>query len=139
NLRQPDAADQLALRIPDRDAAIADRAPGIARAPEIAVDIGAHAVRPALHAVDHEIAEQLLVRQLVVGADIEHMHVALAAGAGIARPFAGAHHIELLEVGREADAVGIRHLLLGDDEIDPPARIDTIAVGRKLAPRGPDA
>ena len=64
-------------------------APGIARDPDIAVDIAAHAVRPALHVVNHEIAEPLLIGELVVGADIEHGHVALAARTGIAWPFAG--------------------------------------------------
>src|SRR3954464_10095590 len=66
---QTDAADQLAFRRPHRHAGIADGAAGVARGPDIAVDVAAHAVRPALHAIDHEIAEPLAVRELVVGAD----------------------------------------------------------------------
>jgi hypothetical protein len=34
--------------------------------------------RAALDAVDHELGEQLLVREAVVGADVEHVYVALA-------------------------------------------------------------
>ena len=62
---------QLALRRPNRDAAVADSAAGIARAPHVAVDVGAHAVGTALHAVDHAIAEQLAVGELVVGPYVE--------------------------------------------------------------------
>src|SRR5205823_10503971 len=122
------AADELAFRRPHGDAAVADRTAGIARAPQIAADVTAHAVRPALHAVDHEIAEQLLIGELVIGADVEHMHVALAAGAAVARPLAGRDDVQLLVVGREREPVGIGHLLLADDEIDAPARIDAVAV-----------
>ena len=106
---QADPADQLAVRIPYRDATIADGAAGIARRPDVAVDIAAHAVRPALHAIDHEVAEAFLVRQLVVGTDIEHRHVALAT-RNIRFPF-----IELAAIGRvgePAAAVG-----MGDDVI----------------------
>src|SRR6266571_6067649 len=62
DLREADASDELALRSPDGHAAVAHGAAGIARAPHVAVDVAAGAVRPALHPVDHEIAEQLLVR-----------------------------------------------------------------------------
>src|SRR5207244_12345231 len=64
-LRQPDPPDELALRVPHRHPAVAERAPAVARDPEVAVDVGAHAVRPALDAVDHEVGEELLIRQLV--------------------------------------------------------------------------
>ncbi len=37
HLRQADAPDQLAVGIPDRDAVVADRPAGVARAPEVAV------------------------------------------------------------------------------------------------------
>src|SRR5205085_5601760 len=107
DLREPDAPDQLAGGIPDRHPAIADGATGVARAPEVALDIGAHAVGPALHAVDHEVAEELAARELVVAADVEHVHVALAARAGVSGAFSGADHVELLVVGREAEPVGI--------------------------------
>src|SRR5262249_54687338 len=110
-----------------------DGAARVAGAPQIALDVRTDAVRPALHAVDHEVAEELLVGQLVVGADVEHVHVALAARAGVAGAFARADHVELLVVGREAEPVGIRHLLLGDDEIHLADRIDAIHAGRKLA------
>src|SRR5207253_1459350 len=84
HLGQADATDELAGRGPHRDAAIADVATGIARGPDIAVDVTAHAVRPTVHAVDHEVAEPLLIGEPVVGTDVEHVHVALAAGTGIA-------------------------------------------------------
>ena len=61
------------------------------------------------------------------------MHVALAARAGVARALAGAGDVELLVVGREAEPVGVRHLLLGDHEIERPLGIDAVAVGRQLA------
>src|SRR6185369_2353594 len=129
---QADAADQLAFRRPHRHTAIADGATGIARSPDVATDVAAHAVRPAFHAVDHKIAEPLVVGELVVGTDIEHEHVALAAGAGVARPLAGRGDIELLVVGREAEAVGIGHLLLGHHEVDAAGGIDAIAIGRQF-------
>src|SRR5438876_12359458 len=52
HLGQADPADELAVRRPYRHAAIADVAAGIARGPDIAVDVAAHAVRSALHAVN---------------------------------------------------------------------------------------
>src|SRR3954470_19573157 len=132
-LRQADAAEQLAFRRPYRRAAVADGAAGIAGGPDIAVDVAAHAVRSALHTVNHALAEPLVVGELVVGADVEHEYFALAAGAGVAGSLAGRDDVELLEVRREAQPVGIGHLLLGDDEIDTAARVDAIAIGRKLA------
>src|SRR3954470_1687641 len=130
---QPDPADQFSIRRPYRDAAIADVAAGIAGSPEIAVDVAAHSVRSAFDAVHHEVAEPLLVRELVVGADIEHEYVALAAGAGVAGSLAGADHIQFLVIGREAEPVGIGHLVLGHHEVDAAGWIDAIAVGRQFA------
>src|SRR5262249_49776742 len=124
HLGQTDAADELAVRRPYRDAAVAHMTPGIARRPDIAVDVAAHPIGTALHAVNHEVAEPLMVRELVVGADIEHEHIALAAGSGIAGSLAGTDDIQLLEVGRERKAVGIRHLVLGHHEVDATAGID---------------
>src|SRR5438128_3141715 len=57
DLREADASDQLALRSPDGHAAVTHGAARVARAPEIAVDVAADAIRPALHPVDHEVAE----------------------------------------------------------------------------------
>src|SRR5216684_3961087 len=128
-----DPADELAIRRPYRHATIADVAAGIARGPDIAIDIAAHTVRSALHAVNHEIAEPLLIGELVVGADIEHEHVTLATRTSIARPFAGTDDVQLLVIGRERQPVGIRHLVLAHHEIDAAAGIDAIAVGRQLA------
>ena len=54
-----------------------------------------------------------MVRQRVVGADVEHVHVALAARPGVARPLAGARDVQPLEVGRKREAVRIGHLLFG--------------------------
>src|SRR6266849_1570383 len=61
HLGQADAAEELAVRRPYRHAAIAHGTAGIARAPDIAVDVAAHAVRTALHAVNHEVAEPLVI------------------------------------------------------------------------------
>src|ERR1043165_8386909 len=61
DLRQPDTADQLALRGPHGDTAVADVAAGVRGAPHVAVHVAAHTVRPALDTVDHEIAEELAV------------------------------------------------------------------------------
>src|SRR5262249_32171387 len=133
DLGQADAPDQFALRRPYRDAAVADRATGVARRPYVAEDVAAHAVGSALDAVDHAIGEQLAIGYLVVRADIEGIDLALAARPRVTRPLAGADDVELLVVGREADPVGIGHLLLGDHEIDLAGGIDAIAVGRQLA------
>src|SRR5258708_7672834 len=132
HLGQADAADQLAGRIPHRHAVIADVAAGIARGPDIAIDVAAHAVRPAVHAVDDEVAEQLLIAELVVGADIEHMHIAFAARTGIARSLAGRNHVQLLVVRREREPVGIGHLFLGHDDVEAAAWLDPIAIARQL-------
>src|SRR5439155_1223454 len=86
DLRETDAPDELALRGPDRHAAVAHGAAGIARAPQIAVDVAAHTVRPALHPIDHEVAEQLLVGELIVVADVEY--VQLAAVWRVSKPVA---------------------------------------------------
>src|SRR5688500_17120030 len=71
DLGYANATEQLALRIPHGDSAVADRTPGVARHPEVAFDVAAKPVRSALHAVDDAIAEQGAVRSLVVGADVE--------------------------------------------------------------------
>src|SRR5690606_7032905 len=84
-------------------------------------------------AIDHAIAEALEVRQLVICADIGHEYLTLAARPGIAWALAGAGDVKLLVVGREAETVGVRHLLLGHHEIDAAGRVDAIAVGRQLA------
>src|SRR5204863_2737749 len=68
NLGQPNPSDELALRRPHGHPVVTDAATGIARAPQIAVDVSAYAVGPALHTVDHEAGEQLAVGKLVVGA-----------------------------------------------------------------------
>src|SRR5215470_19238130 len=80
-----------------------------------------------------KVAEKLAVGELVVGTYVEHIHLAFAPRAGIAGALAGAHHIELLVVGREAQPVGIGYLLLGDHQVDAPAGVDAIAVGGQLA------
>src|SRR5262245_11951954 len=99
DLGQADASDDLALRRPHRDPAVADAAPRVAGAPQVAVDVAAHAVGPALHPVDHEAGEELPAGELVVTAHVEHVHVALAARTGIAWPLARADDVELLVVG----------------------------------------
>src|SRR5262249_18817191 len=113
DLGEPDAPDELAFRRPDGHAAVAKPAAAgvtVAGDPHVALDVAARAVRAALDAVDHEIAEELLVRQLVVGADIEHVHVALATLVLVAGAAARADDVELLVVGREAEPVRVWEL-----------------------------
>src|SRR5215471_13842660 len=109
---------------------------GVARAPHIAADIAAYAVRSALHAIDHEIAESLLVGQLIISINIELVHVAFAARTGIARTLASADDVQLLVVWRECKPVGVGHLILADHQVDAARRIDTIAVSWQLALAG---
>src|SRR6185312_8838760 len=129
NLRDANAAQQLAVRVPHGDAAIANRAARIARAPQVTVDIGADTIGSAFYAIDHEIAEQLAVGELVVAADVESVHLALAAGAGVPRSLAGADDVELFVVLRKAQAIGIGHLVFRNHEVDATAGIDAVAVG----------
>src|SRR6185436_5778741 len=130
---QTDAPDQLAGGGVDRDAAVAHRAAGIAGAPQVAVDVGAHAVGAALDAVDHEVAEDLVVGELVVRRDVVDVHVALAAGARVAGALAGADDVELLEVRREAQAVGVGTGVFAGHLRDRAALVDAIDGGGQLA------
>src|SRR5688572_29160558 len=52
------AAPQSAVRAPDRDTAVPDIAAGVARRPDIAIDIRPQTVGAAADAVDHRVAEQ---------------------------------------------------------------------------------
>src|SRR5947207_3781295 len=125
-----DAADQLALR---REAQHARVTQGRVRAdPQIAVDIGAHAVRAAFDAVEHHVAEEALVRYLLV-LHVAGIDDALPARPDIAGSASGADDVERLVIGRKAEAVGVRQLLLGDDDIQLGARIPAIDVGREFA------
>src|ERR1700733_8166735 len=118
DLRKADSPDEFPRRRPYRHTTVADRSPGIARAPDVAVDVAAHSVRPAMDTVDHAVTEQTLIGELVVAADVEHVDVALAARPGIAGTLARAYHVELFIVGREQDPVRIGYLFLGDDNVD---------------------
>src|SRR2546422_1340831 len=136
DLGQPDAADELAFRRPDGHAAVAERTAArraVARHPDVAVDVAASSVGAALDAVDHEVAEQLLIGQLVVGADVEHVHVALAAWSRVAWSWARADDVQLLVVGGEHEAVRVGKLILAEDEVESPARIRSVHVGRQLS------
>src|SRR2546430_17189797 len=64
---------------------------------------------------------------------VEGVDDALPAGSDIAGSASGADDIERLVIGREAEAVGVRQLLLGDDDIQLGARIPAIDVGREFA------
>ena len=63
---------------------------------------------------------------------------ARAAGVAVARSLAGADHVQRLVVRREADAVGILELILGDHLIEPAARIPAIHRVRQFALRAAD-
>src|SRR4051794_1079818 len=52
---------------------------------------------------------------------------------------AGRGDVELLVVGREAEAVRVRHLALGDHHVEAPARVEAVDVGRQLATSVRDA
>ena len=121
------------MRCPHRHATVTDAAPRIARAPQIAIDVGPHAVGSALDAVDHEIVEELAVRKLVVGTDVEDIHVAFAAAVRVAGSLTGADDIKLLVVRRETQSVRIGDLILTHDQIDLAALVDTVHARRQLA------
>ena len=130
--RQPDASNQLALRRPYRHAAVTDGTAGVARGPDISVDIAAHAVGTAFHPVNHTIGEELLVGHLVVWTDIKHVDLTLTAWTSVAWSFARADDIEFLLVGRQQNPVRIRDLLFGDNDVEFAARIPAINIGRQL-------
>src|SRR5207302_9505717 len=64
---------------------------------------------------------------------VEGVDDALPAGPDIAGSASGADDIERLVIGREAEAVGVRQLRLGDGDIQLGARIPAIDVGREFA------
>src|SRR3954447_934257 len=101
-LGQTDAADQLALRVVDKHASIAERP--VRAAPEIAGHVGTHAIGPALHAVGREVKEVAPIGHLR-SLDIERMDGARAAGMAVAWSPPRAAHVEGLVVGREAESV----------------------------------
>ena len=68
HLRQPDAAEQLAIRREYEDAGVSERR--IRTAPHIAERIGAHPVRTALHAIDLHVSEHALAAELRDGAGV---------------------------------------------------------------------
>ena len=136
HLGQADAADEHAVRIPDRDAVVADGASGVARAPDVAVDVAACAIGTALDAVDHEVAEEPPVRDARLFATSNENISRVPAGTCVAGSAAGADDVQPLVVGREHEAVRIRQLILADHEIDLAAGIDAIDTRRQLAPEG---
>src|SRR5439155_2393119 len=133
HLRKTDATDEPPVGRPHGDAAVADGPARVARAPHVAVHIAAHAVGRALHAVDREIGESLLVRQLAVASHVERKDFAFAARAGVARALSGADDVELLVVGREGDAVWIGQLIFADDERDLAGAVDAVDAGWQFA------
>ena len=127
-------------RIPHRDAAVAERAAGVARHPEVAVDVAAQAVRSALHAVDQTVGEQLAVRDLVVGADVERVDLAFAARRRCRRgPCPVLATYSRLKSGENVRPFGSGTCSSVIDEVDAAARIDAIDVGRQLALEGADS
>ena len=72
DLGQADAADQLPSGRPHGDAVVTDGAPGVARTPDIAVDVATDAVGPAIHAVDQKSEKRLPLVSLLSVADIEN-------------------------------------------------------------------
>src|SRR5882672_424899 len=119
DLRDSDSTEQLARRVPYGGAAVAQRAPCIARRPDISFDVAAQAIGSAFHPVDRAGTEQPSIRELVIGADIERIDFPLAACDGVARTLPRARDVELLEIRREGNAVRVRHLIFRDDEIEP--------------------
>src|SRR5258706_11886944 len=127
-LRQPNPAEKLGLGAPHRDPTVAYSPAGIACAPEITEHVGTEAIRTTMHAIDMAVGEHFRIRQLVVRSDIQDMDIALAG-----RP--GTRDVQLLEIGREAQAIGVRHLVVGDHCIEPAAGVQPIDLGGQLLPR----
>src|SRR5262249_7570996 len=86
DLRQTDAADELPSWVPHSHAIIPDFAPGIAGAPDVAVDVAAHPVRATLNAIDDAIGKQFLIRQFLVRRDVEDEYDALAPRPAVPGP-----------------------------------------------------
>ena len=70
-LGQANAPDEFCFGRPDRYAAVAHVVAGVASAPQVAVHVHANTVGAALDAIDHEIAEKLLIAEPIVAADVE--------------------------------------------------------------------
>src|SRR6185503_6259624 len=115
-------------RVPYGDAAVADARARVARAPEIAGDVGADAVGAAGHAVDGEIRELLEAANAAIVGNV----------AGV--DAAGADDVEPLVVGREREPVRRPGQLIGADrDGDAAVRRDAVDVRRQLALRLADA
>src|SRR6185437_660186 len=122
-LRQPDAADQLAFRVPYRDPHVT-RNRGRA-GPEIAGHIDPVAVKAAFDAVDHPVAEHALIGD-ALAPHVGHVDV----GAP--------HEIDLGVVRRESDAVGHQARLAFQHDVDLAAGVDAIDRGRTHLMTGAD-
>ena len=121
---QAQAAEQLAVRIPYRDAGIAQHRVGAG--PDIAGAVGAHAVGMAVNPIHHAVGEVAQVFDLAV----HH----------IADMDAAADDVDAFVIRREADAVGAAQLFARQRHLQLAAGIPAISVGRQLAPdRGTDA
>src|SRR6185312_15795165 len=126
--RQSNPAEQLGLRAPYRDPTVAYSPPGIAGTPEVAEHVSTESIRTTMHAIDMAVGEHLLIRQLVVGSDIQDMDIALAG-----RTSAG--DVQLFEIRREAQTVRVRDLVVGDHRIESTAWVPPINLSRKFLPR----
>ena len=78
-----------------------------------------------MHSIDFAVREHPLIGQLVIRSDIENMNVSLAGRSG-------AGDVQLLEIGREAQAVGVGHLVVCNHYIQASTRIPAIDLGRQL-------
>src|SRR5581483_6787053 len=120
-LGQEDAADQPTVRVEDRHAVepLAAAPP----APEIAVDVAAHAVGDAGPRVDEHapVGERGAARY-----HVEH--------PDLARHRAGHHHVEAALVGREAEAVGPWDVPGGHGGL-PGVGVEAVHVGGQLERR----
>src|ERR1700693_5169720 len=101
--RQPDAPDQLAVRIPHRDSGIAQYRVGAG--PDIAGPVHPHPVGVAINSIHHTVGEVAQARHLAV-CHLADMNTAT-------------DDIDALVVRRKANAVWSAQLLGGYSDLQP--------------------
>src|ERR1700761_3002296 len=117
-LRQADAADAFAARVPHRHAGIAQH--GVGAGPDIACPVGAHAVGMAIDGVHHAISEV---------AEIDHLAVYYLADMD-----AAADDVDTFVIGRETDAVAALDPVGRHRDLELAVGVPAIDIRRQFAP-----